>query len=306
VPGPSDLQNPVSNRGDGDSSSFSRAVHGAQWVTRRRRGCLSSGHGLELRQQVAVDPALDRPPVESEAARRLQIAAAGGVDGRAVAAEDLLGGEVAGGELPGQLVSGSARPAGRRRAVLAADEDVAHALRQLPDVARPGVVAAQRALDPGLDLARERRRLVVADQALGEEEGEGRQLLGGVGDPLVERGGDDDVRAQAVVEVLAEAALPHVAAESRLVAAITLPRKRRSSVVPRRWKVRVSSTRRSLTWTAPSVSAISSRKTVPSGGQTSSQPTRSATAPVKAPRRWPKSWRRNPSSWTGITGGRNP
>jgi hypothetical protein len=53
--------------------------------------------------------------------------------------------------------------------------------------------------------------------------------------------------------------------------------------------VRVSSTRSSFTWIAGSTSPISSRKTVPSGGQTSSQPEWSDTAPVNAPRRWPNS-----------------
>ncbi len=56
-----------------------------------------------------------------------------------------------------------------------------------------------------------------------------------------------------------------------------------------RWKVRVCSTRRSLTWRSSEISPISSRKTDPSGGQVSSHPVRSSTAPVNEPLRWPKS-----------------
>ena len=48
------------------------------------------------------------------------------------------------------------------------------------------------------------------------------------------------------------------------------------------------STRRSFAWSAGLVSEISSRKSVPPLA-TSKRPLRSSVAPVKAPRRWPKS-----------------
>ena len=68
-----------------------------------------------------------------------------------------------------------------------------------------------------------------------------------------------------------------------------LPRNVRVLVSPSRWNRRVWSTRSSFTWMNGSSSPISSRKTVPSGGQVSSQPARSSRAPVNAPRRWPNS-----------------
>ena len=46
-------------------------------------------------------------------------------------------------------------------------------------------------------------------------------------------------------------------------------------------------TRSSFTCMKGPRSPISSKNTLPSGGQTSSQPLRSSSAPVKAPRRWP-------------------
>ena len=65
---------------------------------------------------------------------------------------------------------------------------------------------------------------------------------------------------------------------------------------PNRWKVRVCRTRSNLTCKEASTSPISSRKTAPPSGHTSSQPARSWRAPVNAPRLWP-----NNSASTRLT-----
>src|SRR5436853_6372010 len=100
----------------------------------------SPSAGLEPREQLRVHPRLHGPAVEPEAAGGLLITAGLGVDQRAVAAEDLLGRQPGGEDL---LRQSPARIAGRDPGggeVLAADEDVAHALSELADVARPRIV----------------------------------------------------------------------------------------------------------------------------------------------------------------------
>ena len=59
-------------------------------------------------------------------------------------------------------------------------------------------------------------------------------------------------------------------------------------VPPTRKKVRLSSTRSSLTWVASGISPISSRKMVPPSAS-SNRPSRRSAAPVKAPFSWPNS-----------------
>ena len=75
---------------------------------------------------------------------------------------------------------------------------------------------------------------------------------------------------------------------SRLVAARMRTSTPMGSAPPTRSKVRSWRTRRSLTWVSGGISPISSRKRVPPSAS-SKRPWRRSTAPVKAPRSWPKS-----------------
>src|SRR2546426_12398703 len=96
-----------------------------------RRPLQGAGRRLPALGPVLSDLALHRAAVEAEAARRLLVAPRLGVDERAVAREQLFCGERAGAQRSGQVLRGTAVARGRR-AGLAADEDVAHALLELP------------------------------------------------------------------------------------------------------------------------------------------------------------------------------
>jgi hypothetical protein len=92
--------------------------------------------------------------------------------------------------------------------------------------------------DPRLGPGRDRVRLPLADDSSRDDVAEGAELARRVAEALGEGGRFDQVRTEPVVEVLAEAA-----SRSRFVAATSFPGNRPSSLSPRRWKVRVWSTR---------------------------------------------------------------
>ena len=96
---------------------------------------------------------------------------------------------------------------------------------------------------------------------------------------------------------------PTSASRSRWVAAITRAPVRRTALAPSGRNSPLSSTRSSLAWQASGSSPISSRKRLPALAS-SNRPSRSALAPVKAPRLWPKSSlsTSSPSSRPQLTG----
>ena len=101
------------------------------------------------------------------------------------------------------------------------------------------------------------------------------------------RQGDlEDVEAE--VEVLAEAPFLISALRSRLVAHSTRTSTSISVLPPSRRSRPSSSTRSSLACSSMGISPISSRKSVPPWAS-SKTPGRRWSAPVKAPRSWPKS-----------------
>src|SRR5437867_2040875 len=156
------------------------------YSVRIREGTLQrAGRRLLALRLVLIDLALHRAAVEAEAARRLLVAARLGVDERAVAREQLVRGELARAQRGRQLRLGMP-VARRRRAVLAADEDVAHALLELAHVAGPGVARPEVFLDPRLHLVGERLGLLVAHQAAREEEDQVRELVGRLAELLGE------------------------------------------------------------------------------------------------------------------------
>src|SRR5213594_603886 len=129
------------------------------YSVRIREGTLQpAGRRLPALGLVLIDLALHRAAVEAEAARRLLVAARLGIDERAVAGQQLVRGERARAQRGGQLLLGMP-VARRRRAVLAADEDVAHALLELAHVPGPRVGRTEVLLDPRLHLVGERRGL---------------------------------------------------------------------------------------------------------------------------------------------------
>ena len=151
---------------------------------------------------------LHGPAVELQAARCLLIALGARVNDGAVAPEKLLRGEAALPQLRCEILGRSARRR-RRWAVLLAHQHVADALLQLADVAGPGIVGTQVALDAGQHLVGELRGARGAHDPLANEHHQVAQLLGRVPKLLAERRGNDQVRAEPVVEVLAEPAGPH-------------------------------------------------------------------------------------------------
>jgi hypothetical protein len=86
-------------------------------------------------------------------------------------------------------------------------------MRKLADVARPRVVAAEPALDPGDDLPRELGTQLLPHLPLRQEQDEVGDLPRRVAAPLGERRRLDPIGAQPVVEILPKAAGAHLAAQ---------------------------------------------------------------------------------------------
>src|SRR2546428_4868567 len=107
-------------------------------IIQDRRPLQGAGRRLPALGPVLTDLALHRAAVEAETARRLLVAPRLGVDERAVARQQLVRGERARAQRSGQPLLG-VPIARRRRAGLAADGDVAHALLALAHVAGAGV-----------------------------------------------------------------------------------------------------------------------------------------------------------------------
>ena len=283
----------VGHRSGAPCGSRSRAAR----RPRRARGPTDPAtdcRGSDPRGRPELRPATrDRPGPALSADRgraggRSPVAPGLRVDPRAVAAQELVGGERAGATAPGTPL---ARPrATDPGAVRPADQHVPDALLELAHVARPGIVRAevlsiQPSTSPATRLGLRSpatRRARNADE-VAELPGSSRELL-------AQGRRADEVGAQAVVEVLAEAAAGDLLARSRLVAAMTLPRNAAVAVSPRRWNVARLQDAQELHLDRRR-RARRSRRGTPCrrGGHASSQPARSSSAPVKAPRRWPKS-----------------
>src|SRR5262245_59501927 len=105
-------------------------------------------------ERFRVDLRLHRATVEAEPPRGLLIAASLRVDERAVAAEEIVGGERPGADRGGEVLGAVPRRA--LRTVLAPDEHVPDALLELTDVARPRVLVPEVVGDPRLDLGGQR------------------------------------------------------------------------------------------------------------------------------------------------------
>src|SRR5215831_13767433 len=178
-------------------------------VLRHPRRVDLAGVRFEAGQELGVDLVLHGAPVEIQPARRLLIAAGLGVDQGAVAAQELVGVQRSGQHLLGDSLP--PRDAGRvRRLILAADHHVAHALLELADVAGPAIAVAQLRVNPALGLLCQWPGLGLAGHASGEEAHQSPALARRGAQLLLERGRDDDVRAEPIVEILAEAAGRHL------------------------------------------------------------------------------------------------
>ena len=163
------------------------------------------------------------------------------------------------------------------------DRAALHRVAQLAHVARPRVVAQHvltaraRASARGAPAARQkkaRKRRASAQDVLGplaqRRHATPRRPRAGSRDP---RGSGPPRRPRS---------------RSRLVAATTRTSARRVRVSPTRSNSRSCRKRRSFAWSGGAISPISSRKSVPPSAA-STRPGWSRTAPVKAPRAWPKS-----------------
>ena len=154
-------------------------------------------------------------------------------------------------------------------------------------------------------VGREQERAPLATADVGEE------VLGDEGDvlhPLPERRDVDRDDAEPVVEVVAEAARADRLDEVDVRGGDDRGRPSAAGALsPTRSKRRSWRTRRSLTWRWSGMSPTSSRKIVPPLAM-SKRPTRSRTAPVKAPRTWPKSSlsRSSPGSAPQFTATKGP
>ena len=152
---------------------------------------------------------------------------------------------------------------------------------ELAHVARPAVLeqGRERVVREGLD------RLAVLGRVPPQKEARER---GHVAAAIAQRRQLDRDDIETIEEVLAEAPCLISAPRSRFVAAMMRTSTLSVSLPPTRSNVFSCRNRRSLTCTAAGSRRISSRKRVPPSACLK-RPSRRATAPVKAPRSWPKS-----------------
>ena len=154
---------------------------------------------------------------------RLAIASCTRVNPRAVAAKERVGAERPRPDRREEL-GGRLRGRGPLGLVGPADHEVPDTLLELPHVAGPGVVRPEVLGDPGLGFRGDRVGLLVARDAAGDGAEEGPQLARRVPEALGEGRGHEEVRAEAVVEVLPEAAGGERLAEVAVRGGDELPR----------------------------------------------------------------------------------
>ena len=134
------------------------------------------------------------------------------VDQCAVAPDEFLGADAPLAQRVAEVVARTGRPS-RRRAIPLAHEHVADALFQFSDVAGPRVVGAEVPIDAGQHLVGQVGSFVRTHHPLADEHHQVAQLAGGVAKLVAKRRGHDQIRAEPVVEVLAEPSGAHFGLE---------------------------------------------------------------------------------------------
>ena len=160
---------------------------------------------MERGQPRRVDAVAHGAGIETEPPCGLAIAPRPRVDPRAVVPEERVGAEGACLDRR-QKLGAPVAVAGSLRLVGPANHQIPDALLELPHVAGPGVLRPEVRGDPGLGFRGDVVRLLVARDAAGDRAAERAELARRVPEPLGEGRRDQEVGAEAVVEVLPEAA----------------------------------------------------------------------------------------------------